>query len=235
MLQKKEKRLSKQEPVKSELLKKLGNKSMRKEDLLRAVKGNFGLLPTIIEGLSSSEATIRYGCGKVLVELSETDPERIYPYMSTFVELLHSRHRILIWNGAALIANLARVDIEGRFEEAFEEYYALLSDGYLVTVANIVDNSAKIASAKPHLIQGITEKLLDTQNLHTTPHLTEECKRVIAEKTIDFFSLFFDKIETKEKVAAYVSECRNSPREALKKKADEFLSKNGKRNRTAKT
>ena len=211
----------------SELLEKLDDELIAKEDLLREVKRNFGLLPTVIEGLSSSEATIRYGCGKVLMNLSETDPEEIYPYMNSFIELLHSKYRILVWNGTAIIANLARVDKEKKLDRIFDEYYALLNDEYLVTVANAISNSAKIALAKPYLIQRITGELLKTENLKTTPHLTEECKRVLAEKTIDCFSQFFDKIENKEKVISYAAKCRNSSRKTLKKKAETFLSKFG--------
>jgi hypothetical protein len=211
----------------SEWLEKLGDKSITKEDLLRQIKQDFSLVPTVIDGLSSSKATIRYGCGKVLVDLSGTNPDRLYKYMDAFVRLLRSRHRILVWNGTAIIANLARVDTERKFDAIFGEYFALLNDEYLVTVANTVANSAKIALAKPYLIQKIADELLATDNLATTPHLTEECKRVIAEKAIDSFSLFFDKIEDQEKVIAFVSQYRNSPRKTLKKKADEFLSRFG--------
>jgi len=213
----------------SELLEKLDDGSIAKEDLLREVKRNFSLLPTVIEGLSSSKATIRYSCGKVLMDLSETDPEKLYPYMNSFIELLHSKHRILVWNGTAIIANLARVDKKKKFDEIFDEYYALLNDEYLVTVANAISNSAKIALAKPYLTQKITNELLKTENLKTTPHLTEECKRVLAEKTINSFSLFFDKIEKKEKVILYAAKCRDSRRKTLKKKAEAFLSEFGTR------
>jgi len=211
----------------SEWLDKLGNKSITKQDLLRQTKQDSSLVPRVIEGLSSSKAAIRYGCGKVLMDLSETNPDRLYKYMDTFVKLLRSRHRILVWNGTAIIANLARVDTARKFDAIFTDYYALLNDEYLVTVANTVANSSKIALAKPYLIQKITYELLKTDKLATTPHLTEECKRVVAEKAIDAFSLFFDKIEDKEKIVAFVSKCRNSPRKTLKKKAEAFLSRFG--------
>lgn len=211
----------------SELLEKLSDKSITREDFLHEIKQDFSLVPTLIEGLSSSRATIRYSCGKILMNLGETDPDRLYIYMNTFVKLLRSRYRILVWNGTAIIANLARVDTERKFDAIFGEYYALLNDEYLVTVANTVANSAKIALAKPYLIQKITHELLKTDKLATTPHLTEKCKRVIAEKAIDSFRLFFDKIENKEQVIAFVSKYRNSPRKTLKKKAEAFLSRLG--------
>jgi len=211
----------------SELLTKLGDKSIKKEDFLQEIKQDFRLVPVVIDGLSSPKATIRYGCGKVLMDLSETDPDRLYKYMNTFVRLLENKHKILVWNGTAIIANLARVDTDKKFDAIFDEYYSLLNDEYLVTVANTVANSAKIALAKPYLIQKITYELLATAKLATTPHLTKECKRVIWEKAIDSFTLFFDKIENKEKIIAFVSKHRNSPRKSLKKKAEAFLSRFG--------
>lgn len=61
-----------------------------------------------------------------------------------------------------------------------------------------------------------------------TPHLTEECKRVIAEKAIETFDLFFDKIEEKEKkkVLSFVERQLDSSRITLRTKAADFL-KNG--------
>ncbi len=209
--------------MESGLLKRLETKSITKEELLTKVQGNFDLLPEVMKGISSSKATVRYGCAKVLMDLSETHPERLYPYMDSFVALLDSKYRILTWNALAIIANLTRVDKNKKFDAIFDRYYSFLDDDYMVTVANTVGNSAKIALAKPYLIQKITDELLRTERLPTTPHLTEECKRVIAEKAIDSFSQFFSKIEDKEKVMAFVSKHCKSPRETLKKKADMFL------------
>ena len=95
----------------------------------------------------------------------------------------------------------------------------------MVTVANVVGNSGKIALAKPYLVQRITSELLKVENISTTPHLTAECKRVIAEKAIEFFNLFFDRIEAKDQVISFVKWNRNSSRKSLKTKAENFLKK----------
>jgi hypothetical protein len=95
----------------------------------------------------------------------------------------------------------------------------------MVTVANVVGNSSKIALAKPYLIPKITNELLKVENVSTTPHLTEECRRVIAEKTIKSFDLFFDRIEDKKKVIFFVKRQTNSPRKTLKSAAENFLKK----------
>ena len=207
------------------MISKLMDKSITKDELVRKVESNFDLLPEVLNGVSSPKAAIRYGCGSVLTALSETYPEKLYPYMYSFIEMLNSNYRILAWNALAIIANLVRVDKDHKFDSLFDRYYSFLNDEYMVTVANVVDNSAKIALAKPYLAQKITDKLLKTAEISVTPHLTEECKKVIAEKTIKIFGLLFDKIEDKGKVISFVKLHLGSSRKTLRIEAERFLKK----------
>lgn len=211
--------------MKSEILHKLENKSITKKELLQKVEQNSDLLPEIINGVYSPKASLRYGCAKVLMDLSETHPEKMYPFIDSVIELLDSKYRILTWNAMAIIANLAKVDKDNKIDSIFEKYYSFLNDEYMVTVANVVGNSAKIASAKPYMIKKITDELLKVENISLTPHLTEECRRVIIEKAVRFFSSFFDKIEQREKVVSFAKRQVNSPRRTLSKTAKEFLTK----------
>jgi hypothetical protein len=207
------------------LLQQVQNKSITKQDLFRKVEKDFSLLPVVLDGVSSPKATVRYGCASVLVELSDAYPEKLYPHMDFFVALLDSKYRILVWNAMAMIANLARVDKDGRFDTIFTKYYSFLNDEYMVTVANVVGNSSRIALAKPYLAQIIANELLKVDRISTTPHLTEECKRVIAEKAIESFDVFFDQIEDRKRIVVFVKSQLNSPRKSLKTKAENFLKK----------
>jgi hypothetical protein len=216
-------------PVENELLIKVANKTLTKEELRQKVKQDFDLLPVLLKGINSPKAAVRYGCAKVLMDLSEEYPEKLYPYMDAFIELLDSKYRILTWNAMAIIANLAKVDKDQKFDAIFDKYYGFLNNEYMVTVANVVGNSGKIALAKPHLLHKITAELLKVENLSVTPHLTEECKRVIAEKAIETFDLFFDEIEEKEKkkVLSFVERQLDSSRRTLRTKVADFLKKRG--------
>jgi hypothetical protein len=209
----------------SKLLQKLENKLITKDELLKKVEQDFNLLPELLSGVSSSKAAVRYGCAKVLMDLSEKCPEKLYPYMDAFIKLLDSKYRILTWNAMAIIANLAKVDKDNKFDAVFDKYYSFLNDEYMVTVANVVGNSSKIALAKPYLIPKITNELLKVGNIQTTPHLTAECRRVIAEKAITTFDLFYDKIKDKDRVISFVKKHVNSPRKTLKAVAENFLKK----------
>ena len=211
----------------SQLTEALVDKSITKEELLKRVKQDFSLISFLLSGVDSSKAAVRYGCAKVLMDLSEEHPEKLYPYFDSFIDLLDSKYRILTWNAFAIIANLTRVDTDKKFDAIFDKYYSFLDNDYMVTVANVVGNSGKIALAKPYLIPKITEELLKVEDISTSPHLTEECKRVIAEKTIKVLDLFFDRIDQKERVISFVKACLDSPRERLRTAAENFLKKWG--------
>jgi hypothetical protein len=209
----------------SQLAQALIDKSLTKEELFNQVKQDSSLIPDLLRGVQHSKAAVRYGCAKVLMDLSEECPEEIYPYMDSFIELLDSKYRILTWNALAIIANLAKVDVNKRFDAAFDKYYGFLKSDYMVTVANVVGNSSKIVQAKPYLIPQVTEELLKVEDISITPHLTEECRRVIAQKTIQTLSQFFDQVERKERVVSFVEAFLGSSREGLKREAERFLEK----------
>lgn len=209
----------------SVLAQALIDKNLTKEGLLSKVKQNFSIIPLLLEGVSHQKATVRYGCSKVLIDLSKEHPEKLYQHFDFFVNLLDSKYRILSWNALTIIANLTRVDIENKFDAIFNKYYSFLDNEYMITVTNVVSNSGKIALAKPYLAPEITGELLKVQNLSTTPHLSEECKRVIAQQTITTFDEFFDNINKKEQVLSFVNLHINSPRKKLKTRAEKFLKK----------
>lgn len=211
----------------NDLFVELADKTLTKDGLRRRVERDFGLLPALLEGTGSPKAAVRYGCAKVLMDLSGEHPERLYPYMDQFIELLDSKYRILTWNALAIIANLAKVDEDKKFDVVFDKYFGFLNNEYMVTVANTVGNSGKIALAKPYLIPRITGELLNVEHVAVSPHLTEECKRVIAEGAIKAFDMFFDNLEEKEKkkVLAFVERQLGSSRRTLSEKAERFLEK----------
>ena len=211
--------------MESKLLQKLVNKTMTKQQLLEKVKQNYDLIPEILGGISSPKPAIRYGCAKVLMDLSEEEPEKLYSYMDFFIKMLGSKYRILTWNAIITIANLTKVDTEKKFDSIFDKYYSYLNDEYMVTVANVVGNSGKIALAKPYLTQEITDKLLKVENISITPHLSGECKRVITGHAIKTFDMFFPQIEQKDKVISFVKKHLNSSRKPLRIESENFLKK----------
>ncbi len=209
--------------MKHDLFQQLLEKAITPDELLQRVKQNGDVLHLVLSGVSSSKAAIRYGCARTLLALSDDSPAQLYPYMDTFIALLASKYRILTWNALAILANLATVDTDNKFDAIFHRYFHFLNDEYMVTVANVVKHAGKIALAKPHLIDAITDELLKVEDLATTPHLTEECKRVITQAAIQSFALFFDQVEQKKSVIAFVQRHLTSPRKGLRTEAEKFL------------
>jgi hypothetical protein len=70
--------------MENELLNKLADKTMSKKELFLKVVQDFSLLPNIIDGTSSTKPAIRYGCGKVLMDLSEKYPKKDIPIHGFF-------------------------------------------------------------------------------------------------------------------------------------------------------
>ena len=207
------------------LLQRLAEGAVTKEQLFKSVEGDFQLLPIVFDGVSSPKARVRYGCAKILVDLTAKHPEKLYSHMAFFVSQLDSKRRILIWNAMAAIANLCKVDMEKKFDAIFDKYYGFLNDEYMVTVANVVGNSSTIALAKPYLVPKITAELLRVEKISTSAHLTAECKRVVAEKTVESFDQFFDLMaaEDKAKVLSFVKKHAGSSRASLAKEERLFL------------
>jgi hypothetical protein len=77
----------------SQLTEALLDKSMTKEERLNRVRQDFSLISFLLSGVDSSKAAVRYGCAKVLMDLSAEHPEKLYPYFDSFTDLLDSKYQ----------------------------------------------------------------------------------------------------------------------------------------------
>ena len=214
-----------QKMTKSDVLDKIGKREVKAEDIAEEIIANPDFLPEILYGISSETARIRFKSAKILRTISEKDPNKLYSKIDFFVNLLDSKNKIIKWNAMDIIANLTIVDTENRFDEIFDKYYGFLNDGVLITATHVVDSSGKIAKAKPHLTQKITDQLLKLETIPTTPSLTQECKNVLQGKAILAFGMYFDQIENKDDVFSFAKRQLNNTRNATRKKAEKFLKK----------
>ncbi len=207
------------------ILEQLGNRKISKTQLFKHTEADFSLVPVLLEGTKSPNAAVRYGCGSVLADLCKKHPKKLYPYFDGFVPLLDSKHRILTWNAMAAIAYLTAVDADKKFDNIFSKYYSFLESEYMVTVANVVGYSAVIATNKSYLAGKIVAELLKLQNLQITPHISKECKLVIAQKAIETFKTLIDYVQDKEALVAFAQKYQDSSRATLKREAQRFLEK----------
>jgi len=206
-----------------DILKRLGKKEIKAEDIAKNVIKDLGLLPEIFNGISSENPRIRFKSAKILRVISEKNPEMLYSKMDFFINLLDNENRILKWNAIDVIGNLTPIGSKNNFDEIFKKYYSFLSAESMITIAHVVDNSGKIAKAKPHLTEKITSELLKIEKFPTNQHLTQECKDILLGKAILAFGMYFDQIENKDNVISFVKRQLNNTRNATKVKAEKFL------------
>jgi hypothetical protein len=198
----------------------IARKGSDKKKIARTVIENPELVDDLVQGLGAGEARVKYGCSKVLLLVSEKEPRIIYPRIDLFFDLLDSQNNILRWTAITVIANLASVDKGGKIEEHFDLYFAPIVGPVLITAANVIGGAAKIALAKPHLVEKITRELLRVEK---GSYQTVECRRIALGQTVKSLDLYFERIVDKEPVVKLVRKQLRSSRGGTRKAAERFV------------
>ncbi len=206
------------------LLRRVARKGSDKAKLAEQVIAAPTLLPQIFDGLQASEAPVKYGCEKVLMLISEKAPALLYPHMDCFVGLLESGNNFLKWGAIRIIANLAVVDVENKFEKVFDRYFAPIPGPAMITAGNIVASAPKIAAAKPHLAERIVRELLKVEHAR---YQTAECRNVALGHVILALGQLCESLQDKTAVMALVRRQLENSRNATRIKAGKFLRKYG--------
>ena len=188
--------------------------------LARAAAGNPRLLPDIFKGLDADEARIKYGCAKALCLLSAQSPNLLYPHFDVFVRLLDHENKILQWNAAFLLSQLARVDVQNRFDRIFKKYFAPIPGPVMITAANVIAGGARIAQAKPQLADRIAAEILKVGRAR---YQTPECRNIAIGRAILALRELLPLLHAPGPVVRFVRRQTTNPRPATRKKAERFL------------
>ena len=173
-----------------------------------------------IKGLQSDNDKIRYKQFKILLPISEKNPESLYPHWDVLVDLLKKNEVSNKYYAICLIANVVKVDKQDKFEKIFNQFYNLLNHESPVVSPNIAGASGKIVNAKPHLESKITNKLLKVDSTSKSRYLD-----LMKSYVIQAFDGYFDKIKNKKKIIKFVENQLNSTSPKTRKLAKEFLKK----------
>lgn len=203
------------------MLQEISKKNVSIENIAKKIVKDKKLLNDLFEYVKSDKAVVKYNSLKVLIFLSEHQPDILYQEWDFFVKLLDNDNTFLRAIGLRILANLTKIDKENYFEKIFEKYYSLLDDKSMINSANIAGLSGIIAQAKPHLQGRITDKLLTIDKTHHS----SECKNIIKGKAILSFNQYIDEYEDKEKIIRFVKKELNNTRSATRKKAEKILKK----------
>ena len=206
----------------SSLHKMISEKGSNPAQIAEQVIQSPELIRGVFQGLSAEQPSAKYGCEKVLRKIGEHRPDLLYPYFDFFTGLLDCDNSFLKWGAIASIANMARADSANRFESVFDRYFAPVRGPVMITAANIVAGSARIALAKPHLADRIAVEIL---KVGSGKYKTAECRNIAIGHAIDAFDKFFDHIQGKARIVRFVKKQLQNSRPPVRKRAERFLRK----------
>jgi hypothetical protein len=213
--------------AKGSAIEQLGHKGVDIDTLVDQVIENPDEIAGLIDALKVERRAVRFSYEKVLRLVSERRPELVYPHFDFFVSLLDSDNSFLKWGAIMTVANLTAVDAENKFEAIFDKYYAPIPGPAMITAANIIGSSAKIALAKPKLSRRIVREILKVEKgkYESKGAPSPECRNVAIGHAIDSFEQFFEWIDDKAAVIAFVKRQLKNSRTSVVKKAERFLRK----------
>ena len=174
----------------------------------------------LLSNLDSENATLKYQSSKALIQLSETNPQKVYPFFAKFASLLDSQNNIIKWTGIIIIGNLASIDQDKKIDQILPRLFSELNTGKMITAGNTAQALGNIAKNKPELADGITSELLKVENYK---YDTEECNRIACGHVIKSFESYL-KLPDKN-VHDFLARQTKSSRHATSLKAQKLLKK----------
>jgi len=209
------------------LIDKIAEKGSDKEKMARRLMSHPEEIGAVVEAMQAPTGTKRYACEKVLRLVSEQKPELMYSYFEVYVKLLEAENSFIKWGAILTIAHLTAVDEENQFEKIFKKYYAFITDPVMISAANVIGGSVRIAEAKPTLVEKITREILKVEDARYQKKgvYSPECGNVARGQAIESFEQFFDLIKDQRPVIAFVKRQLKNTRKAVVKKAEKFFKK----------
>lgn len=183
------------------------------------------ILDSLFDIVATETSSIKYVCAKIMRMVSEKEPELIYPYFEILAKWIHHKNSFIKWDGIITLSNISAVDDENKFEDIYQDYFALIQDPQMVTASNVVGNAWKIVLAKPELENDITKKLLkvpDTVYLHKGSP-SPECNYIVCGQVLECFDHYFNSSENQSEMINFAKEQLNSKRKSVVKTAEKFL------------
>jgi hypothetical protein len=195
--------------------------------MIESIQKNPELITELIKGMKAEKTSLKFSYEKILRSISERAPQLIYPYFEDLANLLDNENNFIKWGVIITISNLVIIDDGNKFIKLFEKYYSPVKGPTMITAANIIKSSWKLAIAKPELADRIACEILKVRSARYINHgqTSPECKNIACGHAIDSFSLFFDKIENKTPVFVFIKKQLKNSRPAVAKKAKKFLKK----------
>ncbi|MDD1776049.1 MAG: hypothetical protein LUP94_01685 [Candidatus Methanomethylicus sp.] len=176
-------------------------------------------LAVLLEGLMNMKCPVRYKNFKVAFVISEERPEALYEKWEFFKKLLKSGNNTFVFYAIHILANLSKVDVEGKFDGLFNHFFGILQGDALVPACHVAYVAHKVARAKPGQAGRVTERLLNLDGA------TYKHKELVQANAMISFSKYFDEISQgdKERIVKMAHELQGSKSSKVRKEATEFF------------
>jgi len=197
----------------------LNNKNINIKAVAKKALKDDKLLAELLDNLWSKNETIRYNSHKILLFITEEQPQTLYSNWDYFVKFLDSDNTYHKLSAVLLLANLTKVDKDNKFEKVFDRFYGLLNDKSFMTAAYVAGASGKIVKAKPKLQTRITNRLLRMDKTHHE----QERKDLVKTSIIEAFQEYFDQTRNKKRIIEFVKKQLSCKSPKTRKTAKEFL------------
>ena len=181
---------------------------------------NHELIAQVIAGVGAARAGTRLGASKALRVISAEEPELLYPHFDFLAALLAHENHILQWNATLTLANLARVDRDGKIEAILDRYLSLITGPNMISAANAIRGAAVIAQAKPHLLERIVTQIMRVER---TDYATPECRNVAVGHALRALEELAALLPDQRRVRLFAARQLGNPRPATSAKARKFL------------
>jgi hypothetical protein len=181
---------------------------------------NPSLLPQITKGLEADKPRVKYGCAKALRLLSQERPDVLYPHFGFFARLLDHENKILQWDAAFVLSQLARADAQDQFAAIFEKYFAPIAGPVMISAAQAIQGGARIAQAKPELADRVAAEILKVGRAR---YQTPECRNVAIGHAITALASILPLLNDPAPTMRFVRGQTRNSRPATRRKAEQFL------------
>lgn len=192
-------------------------------DLAEKAIDDDSLLQKLLAGIASEQKSTpeKEKYNKALRMISEEHPEAIYDQWDRFADMLKCGNAFSQFPAIYLLANLAEVDRENKFEALADEYFSLMDTAPVSVAAHVALNAGKIARAKPVLRELIVDRLLSIE----APGLEQGRRDLVKAYAIESLDAVYDSSGKKAAIIDFAAGLRMSKSPKARKAADKFLKK----------
>ncbi|MCE5213402.1 MAG: hypothetical protein LLF83_01605 [Methanobacterium sp.] len=176
------------------------------------------LFKELLLGVKSKDNTIRSNSFRTLQLISEEKPEFLYSHWDYFYEMLESSNNYHKYIAIYILANLTQVDEENKFNDIFDEYFAIFGGEKVMNASHVAANSPTIYKTKPELQSKIIKILLNTDTIHQGKQ-----KELVKAYVIEALRKIYPESPDKDKITEFVKEQLNSSSPKTRDMASCFL------------